>query len=661
MIRLIAKECRQLLPIGCLWMAVLALGYAVQFFIERVDEETFGSWCEVYCDYNSDATVAIISIVFALVTAYSLFPREHDDATIDFLRALPVSRGRLFAAKVLAAWLLLCFITGFSYAIDALLLSTNPESIGGTFYWQVWVTLLWRDCLFALIILSHGVLLSWFRTLGLIIYGLYLVGLMWAESYLGTSGDWSIFSLLSNEYFGSTLIVNSRALMIHTAVALLLFYVAYLLWSRTDSSASGVQRSSRAIRVFNVIFTISGFSVLALLLFDRVERSTSGDQVGSLNVLVTDYYRFVYDSGREDVARYIADHADDDFEQLGAILGVEELPRVRVDLSASNQHAAGLAKWKNILMDLDSFQDDISQRRVLSHESAHVLQSVESDRALAANHAASKFFIEGMAQYVSFVVVPETERRSSNWELASVSWQRQKIRFDDLIDSQGFAERFDAELHYSLGDLWTKAFVDECGVSVLGDFIRATGRKEALRDLPAALFWRDTTQNIECDLDTVNVTWRQQMSALYEQVDQAKYPVFKDIVVTREDATGQIIISAALESFSSAESEAGNASQPDPATSATNTLNNALDYQLPERFVVRVGAIASQLGGGIDPVYRGKVTGSGDALRIEFVVPSHAIQGTRFRYQLGFAPAVDSRNYYERWRRGTVAGSASES
>ena len=74
-----------------------------------------------------------------------------------------------------------------------------------------------------------------------------------------------------------------------------------------------------------------------------------------------------------------------------------------------------------------------------------------------------------------------------------------------------------------------------------------------------------------------------------------------------------------------------------------------------------MGAIASQLGGGIDPVYRGKVTGSGDALRIEFVVPSHAIQGTRFRYQLGFAPAVDSRNYYERWRRGTVAGSASES
>ena len=149
MLKLYLKETRQLLPIGALWLVVVALNYIVQFFTERFDEQTFGGWCEGYCDYNSSATVVIFTALIALVTAYSLFPREHDDATIDFLRALPVSRSSLFIGKVLAAWMLLCLINVLSYALDAIILSFNPESIGGRFYPQVWGTLLWRDCLVA--------------------------------------------------------------------------------------------------------------------------------------------------------------------------------------------------------------------------------------------------------------------------------------------------------------------------------------------------------------------------------------------------------------------------------------------------------------------------------------------------------------------------------
>ena len=37
MSRLIAKELKQLLPIAYLWLAVLVLGYTMQFFTERVD------------------------------------------------------------------------------------------------------------------------------------------------------------------------------------------------------------------------------------------------------------------------------------------------------------------------------------------------------------------------------------------------------------------------------------------------------------------------------------------------------------------------------------------------------------------------------------------------------------------------------------------------
>lgn len=658
MISLIAKELRQLRPIAWLWLAVLVLGYGMQFFTERVDEQTFGSWCEGYCEYSSNAGVAVFLVLLALVTAYSLFPREHDEATIDFLRALPVSRPAIFVAKVVAAWLILCAINILSYGIDRALLASNPESIGGIFYGQVWLTLLWRDCLFMFIILAHGVLLSWFRTLGLVIYSLYLIGLMWAESALGSSGNWSIFSLLSNQYRGSELIVNSRGLAIHTGVALLVLLLAYRLWSRSDSSAAGGKRSSRGLKLANALFAIAGFVVLGAIMIYRIGVDTGTAPSDDLAVTATEHYRFVYHARREPVVQYLVEHAEADLEALGEILGVKTLPDIRVDLSAQSEHAAGLAQWKKILMDLDAFSEDISQRRVLSHETTHVLQAIESNRALSNNYNAAKFFIEGMAQYTSFAIVPEQQRRRSNWELASVSWQRQGIRFDDLIASAEFARQYDAELHYSLGDLWTRAMVSTCGLSSLGDFLRATGREEAVRDLPAAIFWRDTMREIDCDLDTVNVTWRQQMAELYEQVDTDQYPVFSDVVIKRDAEGEQILISAKLSKAPVDDSDA-----PEAATAPAVAGNQEEDdaWQLPERFIVRIGGISTQLAGGVDPVFRGQISGEGDDQRIEFLVPSYAVPGQRFRYQLGFTPLPDSRYYYESWRRASVTDSTGES
>ena len=65
MIGLIAKELRQLLPIAYLWLAVLVLGYGMQFLTERVDEKTFGSWCEGYCEYSSNPAVVCACVWFA--------------------------------------------------------------------------------------------------------------------------------------------------------------------------------------------------------------------------------------------------------------------------------------------------------------------------------------------------------------------------------------------------------------------------------------------------------------------------------------------------------------------------------------------------------------------------------------------------------------------
>ena len=650
MLRLFFKESRQLLPIGALWLAVIVLNYIIQFATKRVDEQTFGSWCEGYCNYNSGATVVIFSALIALVTAYSLFPREHDDATIDFLRALPVSRPAIFVSKVLAAWILLCCITVLGYVIDAVMLRANPESIGGLFYPQVWTTLLWRDCLMAFILLSHGVLLSWFRTVGLLIYAIYLLLLMWAESAFGTSGVWSIFTLMSNEYDGSNLIVNDRALTIHTIVAVAILFVAYLLWNRTESSVSGGKPRTRGLRVLRTLLGVTGFLVLASILVYRVGVGTGNSASAELKVATTDHYRFVFPAARETTMQYILEHAESDYKKLGDILGVTTLPSIRVDLSAQSEHAAGLASWKKIQMDLNAFDADVSQRRVLSHETTHVLQAVISDRAMSRHYAATKFFIEGMAQYTSFEVVPEVARRDSNWQLAAISWQRQNIEFNDLIDEAGFSERFDPELHYSLGDLWTRAFVTTCGESAMGDFLRASGREDAVKEMPAAIFWRDTTRVIDCDLDTVNEQWRQQMEELHASISAARFPMFTDIVIKRDESTDQIIIEAVLAAYDG-DSDQRSAIVRDDLNS--EDIDSTDSFEMPERFIVRIGAASTRLAAGVDPTYRGQLVEEDGKALVRFVVPPSAINGTRFRYQLGYTPSSGSRYYYESWRRGS--------
>lgn len=649
MIRLIAKEFSQLRPIAYLWLAIITFGYAIQFSTERVDENTFASWCQGYCDGNSNVMVAVLIIVLTFVTAYSLFPREHDEATIDFLRALPVSRASIYIAKVLAAWLILVVLTVFGYSFDAFVLASNPASLGGKFYEQVWFTLLWRDCLFMFIILSHGVFLSWFRTLGLLLYFLYLLVLVLAETYFSTSGYWSVFTLLSNEYNGSELVVNARALSIHTAVAVFIYFLSYRMWNRAESDSVQLKKGSRSFRFIQILSVFIGFFILSGVLVFQVQLGTGTAPGQTLKGVATDHYRFVYDTSKSDVVDYIVEHAESDLSKLADLMGVANLPNIRVDLAAENEHAIGLAKWKKIQIDLNGFDSDVSQRRVLVHEATHVLQAVESDRAMADNFNALKFFIEGMAQYTSFQVVPETGRRQSNWELASIAWKRQNIEFEDLIDAAAFSKEFDAELHYSLGDLWTVALVDTCGESSLGRFVRATGRDRAPKGLNARVFWRDTMQAIDCDLDTVNATWRENMLALYKNVNKQSFPVFSEISIHRDDLLENIKLVATLVSGNSLGTESSTGSSYKPHQDAESS------FLVPGRFVVRVGNVTSRLAASVDHTFRGLLIDSGAITQVEFVIPDYVAPNNKFRYQLGYTPSSGSRYYYDVWRRGGVS------
>ena len=624
---LLIKEMRQLKPIVYLWLGIIALGYAFELATSRIDEESYASWCSEYCDVGVQIPAAIITMVLVLVMAYSLFPREHDDATIDFLTALPVSRRAIFIAKFCAAWLLLCALIVFEHALSAGLLALNPASIDGRFYPKIDTTIMLRDCMFAFIILSYGIFLSWFRTLGLLLLCIYLLVLWWAESSLGSVGVFSVFRVMENAYDGQSLVVHRSALITHALVAIVLLVVAQRLWSTRESRPHDAQKKISGRRWLSILSGIAGFTVLAVAMMYQV--GVGSGQLADVGTVATatDHYRFVYAAGAEERAQQLIDSADADYLELAELLAAEKPPTIQVDLTARSEHVAGLATWKKIKMDLSAFRDADAHRRVLSHESAHVFQAVESDRALARNYNAARFFIEGMAQYTSFTLAPDEKRRSSNWHVAAVAWKRQHITFQSLINDANFGETHDAELYYSLGDIWTDALVASCGQDVLGNLLRAAGRPDAPQDLSPAMFWRDTLQYTGCELESVNATWRRQMAGLFESFGDAQFPQFSDVVIRPETDSSRILIQARVSAASA--------------------------DQLPQRFSIRIGSDA-QLSAAVNPVFTGKLSDEAGHWSVEFSVPGSAIPRKRFRYQLGYVHQADARAYFDRWQNGSV-------
>lgn len=627
MIRLVLKDLKQLLPFTFLWLCLVALFYGAELATIRIDEESYSSWCKSYCDVGTSVDLVLFIILFYMVAAYSLFPKEFDDSTVDFLRSLPVGREKIFIAKVFAAWLLLCLLLVLDRALQGIVLSFNTQSITGKNYWMNDVRFFTRDCLFAIVIVAHGVFISWFRTTGLIIYCVYLIALILLEQRTGVSGIYNIFSFFDNEYDGQKLLVDWQVIGFHLVVAFFLLIVSYFMWTGTDSRPR-TPGSGIFARVLLIVFSVLAFVVVAGGVIGMLWQASIEAEKSDIQKLRTEHYRFSYRSANEQPMQKLVPFVEDDYRQLVELLGAQDIPDIQADMTSDSEHALGLASWKKIRMVLKS-EDEVNPlyRRVLSHETAHVFQSVESNRALTKSANSVGFFIEGMAQYTSFSIVPDLEARESNWLISSVAWERQSIKFNALANRLAFESLYDPELLYGIGDIWVEAMARTCGESSIGDFLRATGRDNAPPNLAGVTFWRAHLQHINCELELVNNKWRQMMQNIIDERTGGAFPHFENVVVSGAPSGGSINIQANLR----------------PGESGI----------LPEYYYIRVKSEAS-LANSVSPVIRGELIRDGADARVNFTVLPHLIDGQRFRYQLGYTPLPDSRHYFDQWRSGAL-------
>lgn len=640
------KELRALLPLQILMILTNSADFFYRPLTQRLDEK---AWTDIssYIGPGEGADMGISLVVFGLLIAYSLFPREHDEGTIDFLYSLPVSRRAIFVAKVAAGWTVLlvgCVVLQLS---DFTLQSQNPQSfVGEQWRLDVSASVVLLQASFAGIVLCHGLVLSFLRRFGLIPYAMGGWVVISLERVSPTFSYLNVMNILTLEYDGQRVAIPWFELGLHIALAAFCVALAYVLWMGRAEWATALWAKAqkaphgRAALGCATVLVVIGFFVLAVIISlgddDESDRGFDPDDDGlrpvsfSVDSAETERFDFTYPSNMREKALALIRGADDLHEGLRQRLSAHKGARVIVDLTEQSPHHEGITAWTKMRVGLIAAIDEAHLRHVFTHELVHSFQFQESQRRLGDNNRATRFFGEGSAEYFAFELVPNESQRRASRQVTLAAWSRHRIRFEVLADDDALRESFDPHLVYPMGESWTAALVEACGAAAPGRVLRAMGREDAPQDLAPMAFWQDTLQAVDCDLEEVIGRWEQMMLEGVESEAEflAALPRLGGGVASAD--SDEIVVLAALD-----------------RAPLPSELYPEVRYYLRVRD--NPGVDDSQI-----RAFEGDVLSLGEGRRIEFRVPRDYFHGQRFQFQLGLRFNPRCWAYFEPWQFADV-------
>ncbi|MCH9695205.1 MAG: ABC transporter permease [Gammaproteobacteria bacterium] len=616
---LFSKEIHHLIPLLIALAVLEVLGLLDSFWAQSPETLTWSD-LSIFLDRDLATVAGGLYFLIGMVAAYMMFSHEGKQQTLLFLWSLPVKRWHIFFVKLttamatMAAMILLGQLTS---------LWVNSFSVGsltiGQFSWPLW----WRE-VGALtgvtaIALGYGALVASFRLVGILGFVVAWAAAM-VLAYLDASFQYlNVMSLLDLEFRGSEILLNAKTWTVHSAIAAICTLLALYRWTRDSRERA---QPTRASRVGTRIGT--GLSALVVILFIVAYGTTQiapqllyddGDvQEPSLQSIETQHYEFAFFDTDVGAAAVLLAEADQYTEQVMQLLGYETSERILADLTdnSSTDHL-GIAGWKKLRMKRSALYDDDLRTHVFVHESAHVLAAAASDRRLSDHYASSLFFIEGLAEWVSFELLELTDERHSLRLLSALAWQRLNLRFDDMLYSDAFLSRFDQGLIYALGEAWVSTLAEVCGQDAPGAALKAMARPDAPQRVQGVTFWRDNLQAIGCDLSEVNSRFTLLMRSYEGQI--AEIPELTGAVSTLD---GHVVVSLTL---------------------------GASELEEAYRVLVRVRDSANASSQSVISESAELIAGETVAVKL----PLRMISGQRFQYQIGLEFLPGERPFFSRW------------
>ncbi len=650
---LLRKEISALLPLALLGFALISGDLISRPITERIDENTYDHVAGI--SPGEGGFLAFIFWILAFFVAYAAFPREHDEKTIEFLYAMPVRRSSIFFTKAIAGALVLTGCAVVGQCTNFVLQVLDPNSIDGH---QFQLGLVGRVALLhatvAVFLYAHGLFASIFRMFGVLPYTLLWFVLLLVQELVPSLAWLNPATIVSFEYVGDTLVIPWWPIAFHGSLAFVMTVVAYLGWmgpiDRFRETFAG--RSTLGILTFGGgVFGVlgCGFGMMIFWVASTYSnRPPPADPSAPPPVVERDFgtsearsehYAFVYPGGLEQPVLLLLGRADRVLGTAGSIVGAERLPFITVDLAEESGHHEGIAAGTRIRMGA-SGQTDWRLLHILAHESAHVLQSEVSHRYLMEHGGTTRFLIEGGAEWVAFETLSEgrlrgvitddeqredAELRRYSRIVATLAWERHRIRVEDTFDDGGFRARWDTTLAYPYGETFAEAIARACGDAAVGATFRTFGRDGAPQNAVGETLFRDAFGSIGCDYEAVLAAH----DALLTETAETERAVIDSVprmsggVIGLED--GAVLLEATL----------------DRAPLAR------------EDYMVRVrndaGAPDTEVRG-----FHGEIVPDSSPRRVRFYVPRLAITGARFDYL--FSMDVDPRAFpnSEEWQSATT-------
>jgi hypothetical protein len=632
-VTLLRKELRSLLPLFILILLVRGADLLYEPFTERLDEK---AWAGTGSGLNpgSGSSAAIVLMVLSLMAAYSLFPREHDDGTIHFLHALPVSRTRIFLAKVTAALLVLVSGVAFGKLTGWLLQLPNESSFTGhQFRLQVAIGSGFLYAAFSAFVLAHGVALSFLRRFGLVLYAV----LAWIVIALERDPRLVFLNpirLCSFEYQGLSLVIPWRELGFQAGFALFALGVAWFLWTgpaeRFGQAFNDFAKEAHGKVVLGCGTALVVFLAFALLIYAswpgsggppeerNVRYATFQDAVPAETV----HYKFTYPANLRERAMVLVRGGDASYAAVRDAFGARDGAPIVADLTDTSGEHLGIAQWQKIRVCLADDEPEKLLRHVFHHETAHAFQFQESRETAHHEFQSTQFFLEGGAEFAAFETVPDEDMRASSRRLALAACRRHELKFDELCDASGFASHHDKNLVYPVGETWVAALAATYGKEAPGNVLRAMARPDAPRGLAPLDFWQDTLQAAGYDEERVVAAWQ----ALLDETE-ASNPGFLDALPA---LTGGV---------SGAEGD-------------DVVIRAGLDRAAPSDAVFYARTRPNERAGDDQTFpWRGQKEGR---RAVVFRVKRSALTGRTFQFQLGVQYDALIRPYFEDWQSAPV-------
>ncbi|MES2316866.1 MAG: hypothetical protein V4631_05170 [Pseudomonadota bacterium] len=498
------KELRYLRPFLFLGVALL-LAAVVEKMMGPLEWQSFGDSLD-----KLPFEMAMNQIILGFALGTALLVREIDDGTLNFLDGLPLTRSAAFAAKIMAAILVLAIYPLGVILLHVLLHLGARESLDHAVHPVLLLTFFGLSMLVTAVGLTFGMLLGFLRYLSWLVLSLCMIGILLLKdkapslSALLNTGD-----LLSLRFTGTQWQLPLAAICTQLGAALLFALLAFGLFQASGVRLvrSGKWQKARRwlLPPLVVLMAVAAIGGFAMLMRREAPKANEGKREGvvfatsAAGHAVSTHYTFSYPAtsgGR--LAPFIG-LADKTFADVAALMQFDGGSPIDVDLAGSTMNHEGTAYHDRIRMNLRG----AASMGVLAHETTHIFA-----KRLAGGESSQEFngmtvFNEGLARWVENKLVAKGQISEEQELAAAIVSQRRLVTPRQLTDFAAFSDVVDENLKYVLGEALVEQFVLRYGAEAPKTMLQTLAREDFPRDLHGYELWQTAFQLGGYDLDLV--------------------------------------------------------------------------------------------------------------------------------------------------------------